>query len=203
MKNVETLKVQKIIDKFIDKVFLRFIPHTVKPNHVTLIRFILIPFVYLLLESNNLGLALIVFVIAASTDFIDGAMARTRNQITDIGKVIDPIADKLLIMSVLLYIGFGYLIVKIFVVFIILELLAVIFGASLSFLVGKPVGANIFGKIKMILQSFSVGFFILGIAIKNNALISLSEGLLFVALFFAALAVLENIRLKLVRSKNA
>ena len=154
---LSALMIQKKIDSIIDKVFLRFIPISVKPNQVTIVRFILVPIIYWLLISDYFDVALIVFIIAASTDFIDGAMARTRNQITDIGKVIDPIADKLLIMSVLLYIGLDYLIVKIFIAFIAFELIAIILGAFFSFAIGRPIGANFFGKIKMILQSFSVG----------------------------------------------
>lgn len=196
MTAITKLQIQKRFDNFIDKIFLRFIPHTVKPNQITIIRFALVPVVYLLLKSNNFGLALVVFVIAASTDFIDGAMARTRDQITDVGKMIDPVADKLLIISVLLFIGFKYLIVRIFVAFIILELLAVIFGTFFAHKVGKPIGANVFGKIKMILQSFSVGAFVLGIAINNNPLIAISEITLLIALFFAILAGLKNISLK-------
>lgn len=190
------LDIQKVIDGLINKIFLRFIPHSVKPNHVTVIRFGLIPIVYLLLKSGNLCLALIVFAIAASTDFIDGAMARTRNQITDVGKVIDPVADKLLIMTVLLYIGFGYLVVKVLFVFIIMELIAVISGAFFSYTIGKPIGANVFGKIKMILQSFSVGAFVLGIAINNNILIKISENVLIIALFLAVIAGFEILRMK-------
>lgn len=195
---IKTIKnIQAKIDTCIDKVFLRFIPHNVKPNHVTIVRFILIPVVYYLLASNNIGWGLVVFVIAASTDFIDGAMARTRDQITDIGKIIDPIADKLLILTVLLYVGFNYLIVKIFVFFIIFELLSIVFGSIFSFVVGKTIGANVFGKIKMILQSFSVGLFVLGLAIKSDLMISISESVLFVALFFAVLSALEMIRRRL------
>lgn len=196
MKIRGNLNIQKVIDNFIDKIFLRFIPKTVKPNHITIIRFLLIPIVYLLLISNNFGLGLVVFVIAASTDFIDGAMARTRNQITDMGKIIDPIADKLLIMSVLLYIGLDYLIVKIFVIFIVLEIISVLSGAFLSFAIGRPVGANLYGKIKMMLQSFSVGLFVLGVLIKNSVLIDLSLFLLAIALFFAILAGFEIFKLK-------
>jgi CDP-diacylglycerol--glycerol-3-phosphate 3-phosphatidyltransferase len=191
------LDIQKTVDGLIDKVFLRFIPYSVKPNHVTVVRFILVPIIYLLLRSGMFDVGLVVFIIAACTDFIDGAMARTRNQITNVGKIIDPIADKLLIMSVLLYIGLDYLIVKIFVIFIIGELIAVLMGAFLSFSVGRPIGANIFGKIKMILQSFSVGLFILGILVKNNLLIIVSEYILFIALIFAVASGLEHIRLKI------
>lgn len=193
----KNLKVQKTIDSFIDKIFLRFIPHTVKPNQVTVVRFVLIPIIYFFLLINRLDIALVIFVIAASTDFIDGAMARTRNQITDLGKIIDPVADKLLILTVLLYVGLDYLIVQIFVVFIIFELLAILTGAFFHSTSGRPIGANVFGKIKMILQSLSVGMFILGIFIKNNLLINISKDILFVALIFAILSGLQHIRARI------
>ena len=197
MVKKSSAKIQRTIDSFIDKIFLWAIPDSVKPNHITVIRLILVPIIYLLLVSGNTGLGLALFIVAASTDFIDGAMARTRNQITDVGKIIDPIADKLLIIAVLLYIGFKYLIVEIFVVFIILELIAVLMSAFLSFTVGRTIGANIFGKIKMILQSVSVGLFVLGIAIKNSILIDISGNILFAALFFAILSGVENLRIKI------
>lgn len=200
MKN--KFDVQKFMDGLIAKIFLRYIPHSVKPNHVTIIRFVLVPIVYWLLTIENFEMALIVFVIAASTDFIDGTMARTRNQITDLGKVIDPVADKLLILSILLYIGFDYLIIKVFIVFIVLELIAVIFGGFFSFALGKPIGANIYGKIKMVLQSFSVGFFILGVLIESENMVSFSEVILFGALVFALLAALENLRMKVLQVKG-
>lgn len=197
MVKKSNVKIQKVIDGFIDKIFLWAIPNSVKPNHITVIRLILVPIIYILLISGNTSLGLVLFIVAASTDFIDGAMARIRNQITDVGKIIDPIADKLLIIAVLLYIGFKYLIVEIFVIFIIMELIAVLLSAFLSFTVGRTIGANVFGKIKMILQSVSVGLFVLGIAIKNSVLIDISGGILFVALFFAVLSGLENLRIKI------
>ena len=202
MKRKTTVNVQKTIDGIIDKLFLRFIPDYVKPNHVTIVRFILIPFVYWALINNGFSLALIIFIIAASTDFIDGAMARTRNQITDIGKVIDPIADKLLILSVLLYIGFDYIIVKLFVIFIVFELCAVSLGYFLTFAVGKPMGSNVFGKIKLILQSFSIGFFMIGIIFSNSHVLNVSKFILFIALFFAILAGFETARQKIIYLKK-
>ena len=159
----------------------------------------LIPFVYFLIMSESYYLALIVFVVAACTDFIDGAMARTRNQITDTGKVIDPIADKLLILSVLVFFAGSYLVVKIFIVFIIFELIAVMLGVVFSYTVGRPMGANVFGKLKMILQSFGVGFFILGLLIENTQLISFAEDVLYTALVFAILAGMAQFRNKLIR----
>lgn len=190
----KTTDVQSFIDNIVDKVFLWAIPHSVTPNQMTVVRFILVPVVYWLLISGNFGWALFIFVIAASTDFIDGAMARTRNQITDMGKVIDPLADKLLILSVLFYFGFKYLIIDIFIIVIILEILAVLLSVFFNSTTGnKPIGANVFGKLKMIFQSFSVGFFILGIFIKSTFFANLSNYLLVAALVFAIISAIVQV----------
>ena len=196
MKKRDPFLFQKTSDKLIDKIFLWAIPHSIRPNIVTLIRFILVPFVYLLLRSHQFDWALILFVIAVCTDFIDGAMARTRNQITDTGKIIDPVADKLLILAVLLFIGFKFLIVKIFVAFIIFELIAVLFGSWFSFALGKPMGANVFGKIKLALQAVSVGLFLFGLMASNRSLVVFAGYVLVVALIFAVAAGLETVRRK-------
>lgn len=188
------LNVQGIIDGIIDKIFLRFISHSVTPNQVTVLRFILIPIMCYLFVANMFDWALVVFVIAASTDFIDGAMARTRNQITDLGKIIDPVADKLLILTALAFIGFDYLIVKIFVGFIAIELVAILLDAIFALKIGKIIGANVYGKIKMILQCVSVGIFIFGIVIKSQFLINISEEVLVLALVFAVLSAVEQVR---------
>ncbi len=196
--------IQSLIDRIVDKVFLWVIPHSITPNQMTVVRFILVPVVYWLLISGNFGPALIVFIIAASTDFIDGAMARTRNQITDIGKVIDPLADKMLILSVLLYFGFKYLIIDIFIIVIILEILAVLLSVFFNTTTGnKPIGANVFGKIKMIFQSFSVGFFILGIFIKSTFFTNLSNYLLAAALVFAIISAIVQVYRNIITVKTA
>ncbi len=84
-------------DIFLKKTILRLIPKTIKPNHITLLRFFLTPIVIgAIIKEKNI-LALFLFLITAFTDAIDGAMARTRNQITQWGKIYDPLADKFLI----------------------------------------------------------------------------------------------------------
>ena len=79
------------------------------PNRLTMIRFILaIPFIMFLQasDSSKLGfifrmISLVIFVVASLTDFFDGYIARKYNLITDFGKIMDPLADKILVISAL------------------------------------------------------------------------------------------------------
>ena len=72
------------------------------PNILTIMRFIFIPFIFTSVVNNDYLLALIIFTISAITDILDGYIARKYNYITDLGKLIDPLADKLTQVSLLL-----------------------------------------------------------------------------------------------------
>lgn len=72
-------------------------------NKLTLLRVFMIPIFMVLLYMNQTYYALAVFVIASLTDYVDGYVARKYNQITDFGKFMDPLADKLLVTSAMVY----------------------------------------------------------------------------------------------------
>ena len=72
------------------------------PNILTIIRFILIPFIFTSVVNEDFLATIIIFTISAITDILDGYIARKYNYITDIGKLIDPLADKITQMSLLL-----------------------------------------------------------------------------------------------------
>ena len=75
-------------------------------NKLTLLRVIMIPVFMVALYWNfpfHKFVALIIFILASVTDFVDGYVARNFNQITDFGKFMDPLADKLLVISAMLW----------------------------------------------------------------------------------------------------
>lgn len=75
------------------------------PNKLTILRMVMTPFLVLFMLMNfkfSPLLAFIIFAAASITDFIDGKVARSRNLVTDFGKFLDPIADKIIVLSVLI-----------------------------------------------------------------------------------------------------
>ena len=72
------------------------------PNILSVIRILLVfVFLYVLFALGNIYVALIVFLIAGATDMVDGYLARRNNWITNLGKILDPVADKLMQCTVL------------------------------------------------------------------------------------------------------
>lgn len=80
----------------------RVIPRFITPNYITLFRAFLIPFIVVLLIHNMHVAAFALYLVAVSSDGIDGALARLRNSETRFGAILDPVIDKLLHTAVLL-----------------------------------------------------------------------------------------------------
>ena len=139
------------------------------PNKLTVLRVIMIPLVmvFYMVDAIPYGkiIALGLFVIAAATDFLDGYIARKYNLVTDFGKFLDPIADKLLVASVLFMIAIDGTIPApwgVIVVTIIMsrELIIDAFRLIAS-TKGIVMAADIFGKAKTMVQCWTMPLCIL------------------------------------------
>lgn len=122
------------------------------PNKLTILRIIMVPVFMAFLLMNQIPFhmifALAVFLLASVTDLIDGKLARKYNQVTNFGKLMDPLADKLLVTSALVcFVGMGLVDVWAVVIIIAREFLV----TSIRLIAagsGKVIAASIWGKVK-------------------------------------------------------
>jgi cardiolipin synthase (CMP-forming) len=118
------------------------------PNILTLLRFLLVGVMAAVFLNGNPIWAMIIYIFAAATDLVDGYIARKFNQISNVGKVMDPIADKLMTITALVcMLLHQYLTIGVLIVIIIKEALMVIGGILIYFVFKKVVYANLYGKI--------------------------------------------------------
>jgi CDP-diacylglycerol--glycerol-3-phosphate 3-phosphatidyltransferase len=133
------------------------------PNVLTLLRILLVPvLVVALLDETANGdlLAAIVFALASVTDAMDGYLARTRNAITTFGKLMDPIADKLLIIAALVALVSLHRLAGWVAMVIIARELTVTVTRMQATQHGVVIAANLWGKAKTIVQVAAIFFLI-------------------------------------------
>jgi CDP-diacylglycerol--glycerol-3-phosphate 3-phosphatidyltransferase len=129
------------------------------PNVLTLLRVVLVPVMLAaLLSDSGSGdvIAAIVFAIASITDFLDGYLARSRGLVTTFGKVMDPLADKLLVIGALLaLVSLERLAAWVAMVIIARELAVTAMRTAAGYY-GVVVPAGTFGKVKTVIQIIAI-----------------------------------------------
>jgi CDP-diacylglycerol--glycerol-3-phosphate 3-phosphatidyltransferase len=162
------------------------------PNKLTIFRVILIPFFVFFLLSNAAGdmskwIALIIFIIASLTDMLDGKIARKYNLITDFGKFMDPLADKMLVCSAMIALV-GLQKIPSWIVIIIIAREFIISGFRLIAAdKGVVIAASYWGKFKTVFQMAMV---ILMIA-DLPALSILTQIVMWVALALTVVSLID------------
>ena len=157
-------------------------------NILTLTRIILGAIVFMLLMSpEGYLLALVLFFLAGITDYFDGYLARKYNAVSQLGEILDPIADKILILFVLFGLAINlssYLIGFIGAVVITREIWV---GAlrDLNARYGKSDATKVtfLAKIKTSVQLLTLSIYLFGLAINNMLIIVIADILLFISLF--------------------
>lgn len=178
-------------DYVIDKILLWMFPCTIRPNHITIFRIFATPIVLFLVVKEFWAMAIIAFLFLALTDAIDGSMARTRRQITAWGTLFDPLADKVLISSVLFVLLLKYINIYISIAIILLELIVVV-GALIKKQNGIVISACKWGKLKMLTQVTGIAFLMFGLLIGSNNILYISEWILIFAILFSILNIINR-----------
>ena len=143
------------------------------PNTLAFIRLLLAPVLFFFLVNQDASVfsgihkswlnyfAAFIFVIASATDFFDGYIARQFNQITTLGKILDPLADKMLTLAAflgLMFIGYA----SPWAIFLILTRELFITGLRVSAVSeGIDISASWLGKIKTVVQMIAIGFLLM------------------------------------------
>ena len=161
------------------------------PNKLTLTRILLVPVFMVFVSLTSLSgiaagsfqptyylIAGIVFAVASFTDFLDGHLARKWNMVTDFGKFADPLADKLLTTVAFIYMmrdGVCSPVVLCIILareFAVSGLRMVAAGAK----DGKVIAANMWGKVKTVLQMLSIIFYFFGMSIASMSATGAEQG---------------------------
>ena len=164
------------------------------PNALTLFRIFLVPFLVVVLLTKFSGreyAGLTIFLVAAVTDFLDGWIARRRNQMTRLGALLDPIADKLLMSAAFIsLVEMDPRHVPAWMVVIIVGREFAVSGLrSIAAQQGVTIAASPLGKVKMISQVVAISLLILGHELGEFRLIG--KVALWVVMLFALVSAVD------------
>ena len=148
------------------------------PNKLTLLRFALVPVFMVFMYTPNpysYLIALVVFAVASFTDFLDGSIARKYNMVTDFGKFMDPLADKLLTTVALIYLCLNGMCHEVVICIVLAREFAVSgirLIAAANPAGGKVIAAGMMGKMKTVLQMVASMLGLLAMALMPLGLIA-------------------------------
>ncbi|PIU27525.1 MAG: CDP-diacylglycerol--glycerol-3-phosphate 3-phosphatidyltransferase [Candidatus Aquicultor secundus] len=180
------------------------------PNLLTLSRLLLVPvYVYAALAASSMLnlVAALAFGIAALTDLFDGFVARRLNQVTDFGKILDPVVDRILIISamVVLYVKISAL-VPLWVVLTVVgrDLLMILGWVYISHL-GIRIKVAYEGKVATAILMFSVFFLLLDVSVGVFSTTTLGIGLFYIGVALSLVTGLKYVKLgiSIIKSKQA
>ena len=109
------------------------------PNIITLGRILLVPFIVWAIASNQLEIAFAIFIIAGVSDAVDGFLAKRFNMSSELGALLDPVADKALLVSIYMALGIWGAIPRWIVILVVSRDIMIVGAVIVSWLYGKPI----------------------------------------------------------------
>ena len=174
------------------------------PNSLTIARIFFVPLLVAVLVAQNVSirilgvtvtnewLALAIFLVAAATDLLDGYLARRWGQVTTIGTLLDPIADKLLISAALISLVQVNAVPGWMVILIVGREFAISGLRSIAAAEGYTIKASDLGKTKMVAQVTAISFLL--VSIHHRPLAALAYWMMWVVVLFAVLSAIGYFR---------
>ncbi|MFT4279398.1 MAG: CDP-alcohol phosphatidyltransferase family protein [Rhodopseudomonas sp.] len=109
------------------------------PNIITLCRILLVPVVVWAIASNEMAIAFAVFVVAGVSDAVDGFLAKRFNMASELGALLDPLADKALLVSIYVSLGIWGAIPRWLVILVVSRDIMIVGAVMISWVFGKPI----------------------------------------------------------------
>ena len=109
------------------------------PNVITLIRILLVPVIVWAIASNEMEIAFAIFVIAGISDAVDGFLAKRFNMASELGAMLDPLADKALLVSIYVALGIWGAVPRWIVILVVSRDIMIVGAVIVSWVLGKPI----------------------------------------------------------------
>lgn len=140
------------------------------PNLITLGRILLVPVVVWAITAGEMRVAFVLFLAAGISDAVDGFLAKRFGMATELGAYLDPLADKVLIVSIYVALGFSEAVPRWLVILVVSRDLMIIGAVMLSWLVGKPVEVKplLVSKLNTAAQIFFAGLVLGSLGLRFN-----------------------------------
>lgn len=179
------------------------------PNKLTMIRVILIPvFIVLFILGINdaniiyIGLynisfyrllSAIVFILASITDYFDGVIARSKHLITNFGKIMDPLADKMLVISALMMLASNGEVYYIMVLIVVLREISISAIRLVALEQGIVIAASMWGKYKTATQMIAVTLYLFNICSIGFWSCYITDIIFYISMFFVVLSFVDYV----------
>ena len=155
------------------------------PNILSISRIVLLLPIIILFENNLFLLSLVTYILASITDYLDGYFARKNNQVSDTGALLDLLADKLFVCTLLIWITFNFNSISILISSILIVSREISISYLRLFIVSKSkqineVKSDLLGKYKTTIQMIGLGLILIS-PITPNFILDISLALIFLS----------------------
>lgn len=163
------------------------------PNILTMFRVICIPIFIILFLLNFRYVAAVVFVIASITDYFDGNIARKYNIVSNFGKLMDPLADKMLVIAALMCLTETREVNFLCTLIVVLREISISSIRLIALEKGEVIAASMWGKYKTATQMISIVMILFNVYKINNVLYYITYGLFYISTALVIISLIDYI----------